>query len=264
MSPPANPPRRAGALSLFFGMLVLGMLLVARAPAAFFAPRIEQLCQQRCLLAEVDGTLWQGRGSLFARAGTGETRPLLTLAWRFLPNELLRARAAWALRIQGHDSASISVDRQGIQLDKLTVQLPVSAIEPLLEGRLGARGWNGLAQLQAERWQCRWSGPACVGRLTVRWTDARVASLAATTLGDYRLDVGRDDGAATWMSRLKAERGPLWVDVSGTLGGGLFKISGPAWIDEPARRQLAPLLGAFAPYDSARERYNLNLALPVR
>lgn len=264
MNPPAVLTRRSPALRIVFGTLVFGVLLMLRAPAAFFTPRIEQLCQQRCLLGEVDGTLWQGQGSLFARDGNGGTQPLLTLGWRFVPGELLRARLVWMLSIPGHPETPLTIDTQGWQLKQLAAQVPVSAIEPLLEGRLGARGWNGIAQLQIDRWNCGWSGPPCVGRASVRWSEARIASLASPVLGDYLLNFGRDDATANWVSSLKAERGPLWVNVSGTLGNGLFNISGPAWIDAPARRQFGPLLSAFAPYDAARERYNLNLALPIR
>lgn len=264
MIPAPDRPRRSVALRLLFGFLALGVLLVLRAPAAFFAPQLERLCQQRCVLGDVDGTLWQGRGSLFARDSNGRTQALLTLGWRFVPGELLHAKLVWLLNIPGATTAPLVIDAQGWQLKQLVTQVPVSAIEPLLEGRLGARGWNGIAHVQIEQWSCSWNGPRCIGRASLRWTDARVANLAAAVLGDYRLDLGRADATANWTSSLKAEHGPLWVDVNGMLSNGQFTIKGPAWIDAPARRQLAPLLGAFAPYDAARERYNLNIALPIR
>jgi hypothetical protein len=269
MNSAVDRPRRPVALKLLFGLLVLGFLLVLRAPAAFFAPQLERLCQQRCVLGDVDGTLWQGRGSLFARDSNGGTQALLTLGWRFVPSELSRAKLVWLLNTAGDETPTpaptpLIIDAQGWQLKQIVAQLPVSAIEPLLEGRLGARGWNGLAQVQVDHWSCSWSGAACVGRASLRWTDARVSSLATSVLGDYRLDVGRTDASANWTPSLKAERGPLWVELTGTLSSTQFTIRGPAWIDAPARRQFAPLLGAFAPYDAARERYNLNIALPIR
>jgi hypothetical protein len=265
MNSAVDRPRRPVALRLLFGVLVLVVLLVLRAPAAFFAPQLERLCQQRCVLGDVDGTLWQGRGSLFARDSNGGMQALLTLGWRFVPGELVRGKLLWLLNTPGDATPTpLIIDAQGWQLKQIVAQLPVSAIEPLLEGRLGARGWNGLAQVQVDHWNCSWSGAACVGRASLRWTDARIASLATAVLGDYRLDLGRTDASANWTSSLKAGRGPLWVDLTGTLSSKQFTIRGPAWIDAPARRQFAPLLSAFAPYDAARERYNLNIALPIR
>src|SRR3990172_3308904 len=80
------------------GLLLLAALI--QFPAAWIAPRLASATHERWRLASVDGTIWNGRGTLYAVDGaSGRWLPGRPLKWRVLWGALARARLAARIEV---------------------------------------------------------------------------------------------------------------------------------------------------------------------
>ncbi len=231
----------------------LMLMLAARLPAAWLAPRVAAACGGRCALTDIEGTWRAGRARLVTLDGRGEAVPLLPLAWQWQPAALFGGALVW--RLDAPATGELRLAAAGLSVRTAPVSLAAAALEPLLAGRLGLSRWDGTISVRAESLSCDWQGE-CRGGIDGEWRDVRFASAYADALGDYAFTFSRD-AAAPWQGRVKALRGPLWLDVAAHAG----RIAGEAHIDAPARAKLAPLVGGLAAFDAASGRYRIDLPL---
>ena len=144
----------------------------------------------------------------------------------------------------------------------MNFSLPANILDALLDGSLAVRGWGGRIDLQVSKLSCDWVG-RCAGAGAGNWQEARATSLSPLVLGDYRLGFKRPEPATPWSGTLAAERGPLWINLTASVGNRQLDLNGTAWIDKPAREALGPLLSAIGPYDPGQQRYTLRFSLPL-
>jgi hypothetical protein len=166
-------------------MLALGVAIAAAwlAPAALLDTRIAGATGGMVRLAETAGTVWNGRGSLVARA----TR--IPIAWRVECWPLLRG----VLRVRLASGAGAATPRATIETGADTlafhdvdVTLPAQVFGATL-GPFGVESMAGEISLKATA--IEWTPDAGRGEAHVFWHAARVAfagSAAPLDLGDVR------------------------------------------------------------------------------
>jgi len=176
--------RRAAVI---FAMLALAVAIAVAslAPAALLDPRIAVATGHMVRLAEADGTVWNGRGSLVA----GTTR--IPIAWRVECWPLLRG----VLRVQlvsgtgaPTPRATIAVGTDTLALLDVDVTLPAA----VFDGTLSPFAVVSVAgEISVKADDIEWKPDSSRGEARVIWHAARIAfagSAAPLDLGDVRTE----------------------------------------------------------------------------
>ena len=173
------------ALVTLAALIVVVAAIVALAPAAIVSAAVERLPGGAVSLAETQGTVWQGRGTLDVR------RTLrIPLAWRLEPLPLARGEARVTIVPPAGAAtprAEISARRDAVTLRGLELSLPAETITALAP-RAGVRleGELNVASPSLE-----WTRTSFAGGAAVRWRDARfaIANERAMALGNVSADL---------------------------------------------------------------------------
>ncbi|AOY92433.1 general secretion pathway protein GspN [Cupriavidus sp. USMAA2-4] len=235
--------RRLGWLAL--GALVVGLTTLAALPAAWIADSVAAQSGQKLLLADAQGTLWQGSATLALSAGSGsETATVLPgrLQWTVAFWPLFTGRLRVTVRhTEAMDTpVALTVAPGGWQAQAGALRLPAT----LLEG-LGAP-FNSLRP--DGRMQLDWtalngsfsaSGGQPAGHLTLRLDNLSSAVSRLRPLGSYRAEIDWSGGGG--KLRLHTVNGPLHLEGDGTLGR-QARFEGTAFADPDAAAQLVGLL----------------------
>lgn len=200
-------------LAVLAALVVFVAALVAGAPATLLDGRIERASNGALRLADADGTVWRGGGTLAAPDG----RWTLPLGWHLEPWPLLGGAARVTL-VPADDATAtgtLDVRNEVLQADNLHLAFPAMALSSLAPARtpvvLGGR-------LDVAAPSLRVSPDAVRGQFTARWDDARLA------WGGLALDLGtveaRGEPAANGMRvRLSGRGGDAALEGSVLLNG---------------------------------------------
>jgi general secretion pathway protein N len=216
-----------------FILLVLVLLVVAfavEAPATLLDRRLEQATGGTLRLAEANGTVWSGRGTLADAHG----RWRLPLGWRSDPVALLAGRLAVTLVPAATDEprGRVTIGEQELGATDLELRLPAGVIESAWPGTPAPR-FDG--RLVVTSPAIRRVGARLDGALDARWDDARV-SFGGLALALGTIDAkARPDGGGTRVA-LRNRGGDVAIE------GELLVQDDGVRLD--ARLTPAPTLGA--------------------
>lgn len=212
-----------------FGVGVFLVSAIVQLPAAWLAPWIAQATHQRWRLGAVEGTLWQGRATVFGfDRPSGRWRAGRGVRWRTAWGELL----AWPPRlpvqvdIDNGGGARLAAAIGGWTVERLDALLSADQIVALLPGTLGGYGWYGTMRARGAEFGCRWRRPECAGRVELTWERAGVAQIPGPPLGDYQLRVTAEGEALRFD--LATVRGRLQITGAGELSAGQLRFNGEA------------------------------------
>jgi hypothetical protein len=165
-------------------VLVVALLLVAGAaavlaPAALLAPVVERATGGRVVAANLEGSVWRGRGVL----GTASAR--LPLAWTLEALPLLTGTVALHVvpgeAQSAQPRADITAARNRIGLRDARIELPARALADVAAGNAPLRSAivaDGTLALTSPRLD--WAPPASSGDAQLVWRDARLTVLSGT------------------------------------------------------------------------------------
>ena len=173
---------------LGFTLLILFFLLAAAVlwPATALAPWVERVSNGHWRLANAEGSLWNGNGILLAHSADSTAWHIAqNIRWQLRWGELWRGRlAVESTYDQGNSLIALTPD--SLAIEQIDVTLPAPMLLVLLPGALGRYGWAGVIHARGSAFRCAWQNYSCVGEIELLWSDAAVAEVPGSKLGDYR------------------------------------------------------------------------------
>lgn len=242
-----------------FGVALFLLAAVAQFPAAWLAPWLAEATHQRWRLGAVDGTLWEGRASLYGfDKPSGRWHPGRSMRWRLAASELLPGPAGaghLAIQIDFDEGggAKLAAGIQGWSVERIDATLSAGQVAALLPGTLGDYGWSGTMRARGAEYRCRWTRPECTGQIELAWARAAVAQIPGPPLGDYLLRLTAE-GAALRID-LKTVRGRLQIAGAGELSAGTLRFAGEAAATGEGAASLDPVLRSIGRPGAAPGRY---------
>ncbi|KDP88192.1 type II secretion system protein N [Cupriavidus basilensis] len=241
--------RRAGWLAL--GCVTLALTVLAAFPAAWIADSIASRSQRRVLLADADGSIWNGSATLALSAGAGSETATV------LPGRLQWSVAFWPLltgtlrMVVTHSEAmsspvGVAVTPFGWTAQAGTIRLPASLLEGI-GAPFNTLRPDGLMRIDWSTLQGRFFGQpgkpggaaGVTGHMTLRLDQVSSAVSRLRPLGSYRAEI--DWAGADGKLQLTTLAGPLHLQGNGTLGRHA-RFEGTARADPDAAKQLVGLL----------------------
>jgi general secretion pathway protein N len=228
---------------LAIGLGAYALALIATAPATLVDAGLQRASHGRLRLAEAQGTLWSGSGQIEIRDAGGRTGVAKSLAWRFLPESLLRGRLVCEVELdQSAKRFPVTISLSRIEIANAEISLPATVLG-LGVPKLAPLGLTGdvllrVASLSIERKEMR-------GNATLQWRDAGSVLTPISPLGDYELRL--DGEGATVHAYLRTIQGPLRLEGKGSWANGNHPVFlATARVPAQHQQQLAPLLRLIA------------------
>ena len=240
---------------LAIGLSAYALALIATAPATLVDAGLQRASHGRLRLAEAQGTLWSGSGQIEIRETGGRTGVAKALAWRVVPESLLRGHLVCEV---GLDPSArrfpVTLSLSRIELANADISLPATVLG-LGVPKLAPLGLTGevlihVASLSIAR-------GAMEGNATVRWRAAGSSLTPVSPLGDY--EVRLDGEGMTIHAFLRTIEGPLQLDGKGSwTQGDRPAFLAMARVPSQHQEQLAPLLRLIA-VERGEGRFELQL-----
>jgi len=216
--------------------------LIALAPATLIDARLASASDGRLRLAGAEGTLWSGAGWIEVRDARGSAGVARRIAWRVLPESLLRARLLAEIELDQAKPFRLAISLSRVEITDAGINLPAAALglgmPKLAPLRLTGEVRVSIPHLSLERG--RMDGDA-----TLQWRSAGSALTPISPLGEYEMDfkaVGPDLHAT-----LRTLGGPLQLDGKGTWSSRAPpNFLATARVPEQQQEQLAPLFRLIA------------------
>ncbi len=231
-----------GGYAFLLGVYALG--LVATAPATLLDAALRSASEGRLRLAEARGTVWSGTGQLEAGDALRRTGVAKPVAWRFVPQSLLRARAVFEIGTE--DSSRrfpLALAPSRIEIADAEVGFPADLLG-LAVPKLAPLRLTGELTLRVARLSIVDRG-GVQGGATLQWRAAGSALTPVAPLGDYELRF-EGDGSTVRVS-LRTLEGPLSLEGSGSWApGGNPAFLATARAAPEYRERLEPLLRLIA------------------
>jgi len=225
------------------GLFVYAVAVIATAPATLVDAGLQRASHGRLRLAEAQGRLWSGSGQIEFRDSGGRIGVAKNLAWRFLPESLLRGRLVCEVGLdQSAKRFPVTISLSRIEIANAEISLP-AAVLGLGVPKLAPLGLTGdvllrVASLSIERKEMQ-------GNATLQWRDAGSVLTPISPLGDYELRL--DGEGATVHAYLRTIQGPLRLDGKGSWTHGDSPVFlAMARVPPQHQQQLAPLLRLIA------------------
>jgi general secretion pathway protein N len=225
------------------GLFVYAVAAIATAPARLVDSGLQRASNGRLRLVEAQGTLWSGSGQIEIRDTGGRTGVAKSLAWRVVPESLLRGRLVCEVQLdQSTKRFPVTISLSRIELANADISLP-AAVLGLGVPKLAPLGLTGdvlihVASLSIARNEME-------GNATLQWRAAGSTLTPVSPLGDYEI---RLDGEGMMLHAfLRTISGPLRLDGKGSWTHG----DSPAFLAMARvlpqhQQQLAPLLRQIA------------------
>lgn len=225
------------------GLFVYAVAAIATAPARLVDSGLQRASNGRLRLVEAQGTLWSGSGQIEIRDTGGRTGVAKSLAWRVVPESLLRGRLVCEVELdQSTKRFPVTISLSRIELANADISLP-AAVLGLGVPKLAPLGLTGdvlihVASLSIARNEME-------GNATLQWRAAGSTLTPVSPLGDYEI---RLDGEGMMLHAfLRTISGPLRLDGKGSWTHG----DSPAFLAMARvlpqhQQQLAPLLRQIA------------------
>lgn len=225
------------------GLSAYAVALVALAPATLIDARLQRTGEGTLRLAEARGSLWSGAGWIEARDAHGRAGIARRLAWRALPESLLRGRLVAEVELeQAARPFQVRISLSRLEFGAVQVRLPAAALglgmPRLAPLRLTGDVLVDIPHLALERRRMQ-------GAATLQWRAAGSALSPVAPLGDYEVRFTADGPALHAV--LSTLEGPLQLEGKGT-----WSASAPPDFLATARvlaehqGQLSPLLRLIA------------------
>ena len=216
--------------------------LIALAPATLIDARLASASDGRLRLAGAEGTLWSGAGWIEVRDARGSAGVARRIAWRVLPESLLRARLLAEIELDQAKPFRLAVSLSRLEIADAGINLPAAALglgmPKLAPLRLTGEVRVSIPHLSLERG--RMDGDA-----TLQWRSAGSALTPISPLGEYEMQfkaVGPD-----LYGTLRTLEGPLQLDGKGTWSSrSPPSFLATARVPEQQQEQLAPLFRLIA------------------
>lgn len=229
--------------------------IVAMAPATLVDAGLQGISQGRLRLTEVQGMLWSGSGYIEIRDSVGHTGVAKSLAWRILPESLLRGQVIGEVQLeQSGKGFPVTLSLSGVELANVDIGLPATALG-LGVPKLAPLGLTGdmrlhIVSLSLERKQMQ-------VKAALQWRNAGSVFTPISPLGDYELSF--DGDGATVQVLLRTLQGPLQLDGKGSWAAGNNPdFLAIAHVPPQHLERLGPLLRLIAVERSA-DRFELQL-----
>ena len=228
---------------LAIGLGAYALALIITAPATLVDAGLRRASEGRLRLAEAQGTLWSGTGQLEIRDTSGRTGVAKSLAWRVLPESLLRGHLVCEVGLeQAARRFPVTLSLSRIQLTNADFSLPAAALG-LAVPKLAPLELTGEMQFRVSSLSI--GRGAARGRATLQWHAAGSALSPVSPLGNYELRI--DGEGSVVRATLHTLQGPLQLDGKGAWTYG----DNPAFlaiarVPLQHQQQLAPLLRLIA------------------
>ncbi len=240
---------------LAIGLGAYALALVATAPATLVDAGLQRASHGRLRLAEAQGTLWSGSGRIEIRDTGGRTGVAKSLAWRVVPESLLRGHLVCEVELdQSARRFPVMISLSRIELANADISLPATVLG-LGVPKLAPLGLTGdvlihVASLSIAR-------DAMEGNATLQWRAAGSTLTPVSPLGDY--EVRLDGEGTTIHAFLRTIEGPLQLDGKGSwTHGDSPAFLAMARVPPQHQQQLAPLLRLIA-VERGEGRFELQL-----
>jgi general secretion pathway protein N len=226
------------ALVVFFVLA-----LAALAPATLLDARLERASSGRLRLAEAQGTVWSGSGWIEARDAHGGAGVARRLAWRVLPESLLRGRLLVQVELEPDAKPfRLALSPSRIDIADAAISLPAAALA-LGVPRLARLRLTGEVRVSIP--QLSFEGGRIDGYGTLQWRSAGSALTPVSPLGAYEVQF-KTVGPAMHAA-LRTLEGPLELDGRGAWSSGEPpRFFATARLPPQVEEQLAPLFRLFA------------------
>jgi len=228
---------------LAIGLGAYALVLVATAPATLVDAGLNRATHGRLRLAEAQGTLWSGSGQIEIRDASGRTGVAKTLAWRVVPESLLRGHLVCEVELdQSAKRFPVTISLSRIELANADISLPATVLG-LGVPKLAPLGLTGevlihVASLSIAR-------DTMEGNATLQWRAAGSTLAPVSPLGDYEIRL--DSEGVTVHAFLRTVEGPLQLDGKGSwTRGDNPTFLAMARVPPQHQQQLAPLLRLIA------------------
>jgi hypothetical protein len=226
------------------GLAAYVLALIATAPATWVDAGLQRASHGRLRLAEAQGTLWSGSGQIEIRDTGGRTGVARSLAWRVVPESLLRGHLVCEVGLgQATRRFPVTISLSRIELANADISLPATVLG-LGVPRLAPLGLTGEVLIHVASLSIARDGTE--GNATLQWRAAGSALTPVSPLGDY--EVRFDGKGMTVHAFLRTmEEGPLRLDGKGSWTRGdkpAFLVM--ARVPPQHQQQLAPLLRLIA------------------
>lgn len=228
---------------LAFAVGAYGIALVVLVPATLIDAQLQSASHGRLRLAEAHGSLWSGAGWIEVRDAEGKAGIAQRLAWRVLPESLLRARLVAEIELDravkpflvSVSPSRVEIANAGIRVPAAVLGLGLPRLAPL---RLSGEVQIDIPRLSLER-------DRVDGAATLQWRAAGSALSPVSPLGEYEVQL-KAVGPAVHAA-LSTLEGPLLFEGKGTWSNGArpnFLVT--ARVPASYQDQLAPLLRLIA------------------
>lgn len=238
-------------------IVLLACALTMRAPSWLMDSAINRVTAGEIRLALIEGTLWNGRGTLTVIDPVSlRAQPWVTLQWRWQPGQLLKGDAAWQLLADDKPAGEIAAGFRGWRADGLAFPAPARFAMERIPHAFGRLGWRGDIVIETTQWRCSWRG-RCDGRAGLRWSGAAVDVLRGRPLGDYQIDL-RGEGerlALSWTTL----RGETRIEAQGQISPGNWQFSGAVRGDPAFLQRLPAVAGKWVTPSGTPGEYRFNL-----
>lgn len=228
---------------LAIGLGAYALVLVATAPATLVDAGLHRGTHGRLRLADAQGTLWSGSGQIEIRDASGRTGVAKTLAWRVVPESLLRGHLVCEVELdQSAKRFPVTISLSRIELANADISLPATVLG-LGVPKLAPLGLTGevlihVASLSIAR-------DTMEGNATLQWRAAGSTLAPVSPLGDYEIRL--DSEGVTVHAFLRTVEGPLQLDGKGSwTRGDNPTFLAMARVPPQHQQQLAPLLRLIA------------------
>lgn len=212
---------RRKALYVLVALGAYGVFLLITAPARVVLPDVVSGLPAFLRIADIHGTIWDGRLALFVSTKTGAD-PLSQVRFRFTPLALIEGRAGYDVRlkgaVQGH--MRVAFGRHVQTFSNLAISAPAGTLAALVPA---AQNFGPGGNLTLHAPKLLW-GPHPSGHGTLSWNQAALVSAPVNPLGSYSA---------------------RFVLANETLSYHIRTLTGPLRVTGRGRYQLAPGVLAF-------------------
>jgi hypothetical protein len=230
---------------IFAAIALLVAAVAAFAPATLADRRLSGATAGKLRIADADGTLWNGRGTLTDGSGTWR----VPFAWTLDAPALFRGAALLTLRpVEGNamPQGSVEITAGSARLKGLAADIPARALAGALQTR-GALTLGGIVTVAAPSFE--WNGERSSGTVSARWVNAHVAAAGnEADLGTVELSLAPQD--ARLSGRVVNSGGDVRIDGAVTLAPTTISVDATLAPTATAPAHIARALAALGTPDA--------------
>jgi len=245
--------RRWHLLTIGVGAYVFALIVFA--PATLVDAGLQRASHGALRLAEAQGSLWSGSGQIEIRETGGRTGVAKALAWRVVPQSLLRGRLVCEVDLDKSATPfPVTISLSRIELANADIRLPATVLG-LGVPKLAPLGLTGDVRIHVSSLSI--ARNRMEGYATVNWHGAGSTLSPVSPLGDY--EVRLDGEGMTVHAYLRTIEGPLQLEGKGSwTQGERPAFLAMARVPPQHQQELAPLLRLIA-VERGEGRFELQL-----